>query len=115
LIAICRSEFKKLRHVTKERSSMANCKLHHVKTWADEAVLNVIVETAKGSSNKFRYELEIGSFALGKVLPQGMAFPYDFGFIPSTLGEDGDPLDALVLMDEPAFVGGEPEAPSGSR
>ena len=42
---------------------------------------------------------------LGGLLPQGMMFPYDFGFIPSTLGEDGDPLDILVLMDAPAHVG----------
>ncbi len=43
---------------------------------------------------------------LGVVaLPEGMMFPFDFGFIPSTLGEDGDPVDVLVLMDEPAHVG----------
>ena len=40
-----------------------------------------------------------------KVLPAGMSFPYDFGFIPSTKAEDGDPVDVLVLMDEPAFAG----------
>src|SRR6185312_9736666 len=44
-------------------------------------------------------------FTLRRVLPAGMAFPYDFGFVPSTLAEDGDPLDVLVLMDEPAFPG----------
>ena len=44
-------------------------------------------------------------FALAKVLPAGMTFPYDFGFIPSTKAEDGDPTDVLVLMDEPAFPG----------
>jgi inorganic pyrophosphatase len=44
-------------------------------------------------------------FELKKVLPAGMAFPWDFGFVPSTLAEDGDPLDVLVLMDEPAFPG----------
>ena len=42
---------------------------------------------------------------LGGLLPEGMMFPFDFGFIPSTLGEDGDPLDILVLMDAPAHVG----------
>jgi inorganic pyrophosphatase len=42
-------------------------------------------------------------FRLKKVLPAGMAFPYDFGFVPRTLAEDGDPIDVLVLMDEPAF------------
>ena len=44
-------------------------------------------------------------FELKKVLPAGMAFPYNFGFLPSTKGGDGDPLDVLVQMDEPAFPG----------
>jgi inorganic pyrophosphatase len=65
----------------------------------------VIVETPKGSRNKYAYDPEERIFALRKVLPAGMAFPYDFGFVPSTRGGDGDPLDALVLMDEAAFPG----------
>lgn len=67
--------------------------------------LNVIIETPKGNRNKFDYDEELGLFKLGGVLPAGAVFPYDFGFIPSTLGEDGDPLDVLVLMDETAFTG----------
>ena len=67
--------------------------------------LNVIVETPKGSRNKFEYDYKLGLFKLGGVLPAGANFPFDFGFVPSTLGEDGDPLDVLVLMDEPAFTG----------
>jgi inorganic pyrophosphatase len=69
----------------------------------DEIV--VIIETPKGSRNKYAYEPDERIFTLKKVLPAGMAFPYDFGFVPSTLGGDGDPLDVLVLMDEPAFPG----------
>jgi inorganic pyrophosphatase len=64
-----------------------------------------IIETPKGSRNKFDYDAESGLFKLGGLLPEGMIFPFDFGFIPSTLGEDGDPLDILVLMDAPAHVG----------
>ena len=66
--------------------------------------LNVVIETPKGSRNKFDYD-ERGFFKLGGVLPAGAVFPFDFGFVPSTLGEDGDPLDVLLLMDEPAFAG----------
>jgi inorganic pyrophosphatase len=69
------------------------------------ADLTVIIETPKGSRNKYAYDPEERIFALRKVLPAGMAFPYDFGFVPSTLADDGDPLDVLVLMDEPAFAG----------
>ena len=64
-----------------------------------------IIETTKGCRNKFDYDPDSGLFMLGGLLPEGMMFPFDFGFIPSTLGEDGDPLDILVLMDAPAHVG----------
>jgi inorganic pyrophosphatase len=67
--------------------------------------LNVIVETPRGSRNKFTYERDLGVFRLGKQLPAGAVFPYDFGFIPSTRAGDGDPLDALVLLDTPTFPG----------
>lgn len=67
--------------------------------------LNVLIETPKGSSNKYTYDEKRGLFKLGGVLPVGAVFPFDFGFIPSTLGGDGDPLDVLILMDEPAFPG----------
>jgi inorganic pyrophosphatase len=68
-------------------------------------LVTVIIETPKGSRNKYAFDPEERIFALKKVLPAGMAFPYDFGFVPSTMGGDGDPLDVLVLMDEPAFPG----------
>jgi inorganic pyrophosphatase len=63
------------------------------------------VETPKGRRNKFDYDPEIESFTLGGLLAEGLSFPFDFGFIPSTLAEDGDPLDVMILMDEPAHVG----------
>jgi inorganic pyrophosphatase len=64
-----------------------------------------IIETPQGSRNKLKYEPALGIFTLHSVLPLGTAFPYDFGFFPSTLGEDGDPLDVLLFMDEPAPAG----------
>jgi inorganic pyrophosphatase len=71
----------------------------------DAGVLQVIIETPKGRRNKYAFNPDQGIFELKKVLPVGMAFPYDFGFVPSTIAEDGDPVDVLVLMDEPAFTG----------
>src|SRR5580700_6893778 len=64
-----------------------------------------IIETPRGCRNKFDYDPDSNLFKLGGLLPEGMMFPFDFGFIPSTLGEDGDPLDIMVLMDAPAHVG----------
>lgn len=64
-----------------------------------------IIETPKGRRNKFKYEHDSGLFSLSNLLPEGFTFPFDFGFIPSTVAEDGDPLDVIVLMDEPAHVG----------
>jgi inorganic pyrophosphatase len=71
----------------------------------DRQLRRVVIETPKGSRNKFAFNKKERVFELKKVLPSGMAFPYDFGFVPRTLAEDGDPLDVLVLMDEPAFPG----------
>ena len=72
---------------------------------AKKSTCRAIIETPKGCRNKFDYDRDSGLFMLGGLLPEGMMFPFDFGFIPSTLGEDGDPLDILVLMDAPAHVG----------
>ena len=68
-------------------------------------LLQVIIETPAHSRNKFAYDPDQGIFALKKVLPAGMVFPYDFGFLPRTLAPDGDPIDVLLLMDEPAYPG----------
>jgi inorganic pyrophosphatase len=67
--------------------------------------LDVVIETPKGSRNKFKYEAGSRRFRLSKILPHGMIFPYDFGFVPETRGEDGDPIDVLVLIEEPTFPG----------
>jgi Inorganic pyrophosphatase len=67
--------------------------------------LNVVIDTPKNSRNKYSYDFEQKCYVLKKILPSGMVFPFDFGSIPGTKAADGDPLDVLVLMDEPAFCG----------
>ena len=71
----------------------------------DKEMIKVVIETPKGSRNKYAFDPEVRVFELKKVLPAGMTFPYDFGFVPQTIAEDGDPVDVMVLMDEPAFPG----------
>ena len=67
--------------------------------------LNVVIETPQGARNKYAFDEKLGLFVLKGVLAAGHSFPFDFGFIPRTLGGDGDPLDVLVLMEEAAFAG----------
>ena len=71
----------------------------------DSGTLNAVIETPKGHRNKYKYDEKRGLFLHSGVLPAGAVFPFDFGFVPATEGGDGDPLDVLLLMDEPAFVG----------
>jgi inorganic pyrophosphatase len=71
----------------------------------DRKNLRAIVDTPKHSRNKFKWDDELGLYKLSGVLPAGAVFPFDFGYVPSTKGDDGDALDVLLLMDEPAFVG----------
>lgn len=65
----------------------------------------VIVESPKGSKLKFDYDPEQGVFVLGKLMPAGLVFPFDFGYLPATLGADGDPLDAIVISEFETFSG----------
>jgi inorganic pyrophosphatase len=88
------------------RKSSGGTRLSHLDTYASDPVgVHVIIDTPQGSRNKFEYDDEVGIFKLSGVLPAGAVFPFDFGFVPSTKGGDGDPLDVLVLMDEAAFAG----------
>jgi len=67
--------------------------------------LRIVIETPRGSRTKYSYDPDCDCMQLSTVLPEGMVFPYDFGFIPSTLGDDGDPVDVLVLMDAAVVPG----------
>ena len=69
----------------------------------------VVVETPKGSPEKYKYDPVTGLFKLKKILPLGMVFPYPFGFIPGTHGKDGDPLDAMLISEFNAFTGAQIE------
>jgi len=71
----------------------------------EDRIITTIVETPRGSRNKYKWNEKSGRLELSKVLPQGMVFPYDFGFFPGTRAEDGDPLDVLILNEEPTFPG----------
>ena len=79
-------------------------KLHKLDPCAADG-LTAVVETPRGSRHKYDYDREAGAFRLSKTLPSGEVFPFDFGFIPRTLAPDGDPLDSLVLIEDPTFPG----------
>lgn len=76
-----------------------------IEPYTEAGTLQVVIETPKNSRLKFAFDHDRRIIVLKKILPAGMVFPYDFGFVPSTLAPDGDPIDVLVLMDEPAFPG----------
>ncbi|MEH1902827.1 inorganic diphosphatase [Nostoc sp.] len=68
-------------------------------------LINVLIEITGGSKNKYEYDKELEAFALDRVLSSSVQYPYDYGFIPNTLADDGDPLDGMVIIDEPTFPG----------
>ncbi|MDB6114228.1 MAG: Inorganic pyrophosphatase [Lacunisphaera sp.] len=80
-------------------------RLDHLPLFSKARKLHAVIETPRGSRNKYAYDPQLKAITLSKVLPEGMAFPVEFGFFPQTLGEDGDPLDVLVLMDAEAVSG----------
>jgi inorganic pyrophosphatase len=67
-------------------------------TWSKpQSRVYVVIDTPKGSRNKFKFDAVLGMFKLGHVLPLGAYFPYDFGAVPQTAADDGDPLDVMVI------------------
>jgi len=83
---------------------MANLKSLPVGKGAPE-VVNMVIEVPRGSGNKYEYDPELGVIKLDRVLPGAQFYPGDYGFIPSTLAEDGDPLDGIVLSTYPLLPG----------
>ncbi|HVD97426.1 MAG TPA: inorganic diphosphatase [Cytophagaceae bacterium] len=76
-----------------------------LRTYTKDKKLNAIIETPYHSRNKYSYDEDTGLYKFKKLLPDGMSFPCDMGFIPGTKGDDGDPLDILILMDDYAYPG----------
>lgn len=68
-------------------------------------LVNVLIEIPAGSKNKYEFDKDMNAFALDRVLYASVQYPYDYGFIPNTLADDGDPLDGMVIMDQPTFPG----------
>ncbi|NEQ77048.1 MAG: inorganic diphosphatase [Okeania sp. SIO2C9] len=68
-------------------------------------LINVLIEIPAGSKNKYEFDKDLQAFALDRVLYSSVQYPYDYGFVPNTLADDGDPLDGMVIMDEPTFPG----------
>lgn len=80
--------------------------LEHVKSGDDVPEnINVVIEIPRGCGNKYEYDKDSGMIMLDRVQPTTMKQPYDYGFVPHTLSDDGDPIDALIVIDEPLFPG----------
>ena len=73
--------------------------LSKLPAWAGDEFVHVVVETPRGARAKLTFDPELKTFVLSKSLTVGLSYPYDWGFIPSTRAEDGDPLDAMVIHD----------------
>lgn len=70
-----------------------------------QKMVTAMIECPKGYNQKFDYDPEEKRFKLSKILPAGLVFPFDFGMIPGTKGEDGDPLDIIIVSESPTFPG----------
>jgi len=68
-------------------------------------LVQVIIEIPQGSTNKYEYDPGLGVFRLDRTLYSPVHYPGDYGFVPGTLADDGDPADVLVLVEEPSFSG----------
>jgi inorganic pyrophosphatase len=79
--------------------------LSRIPAQTEPGVINVLIEIPAGSKNKYEFDKAMGAFILDRVLFSSVQYPYDYGFVPNTLADDGDPLDGMVLMDQPTFPG----------
>ena len=81
--------------------------VNDIPTFVDEkkGYFNVVIDVPRGSNNKYEYDHHLGCFRLDRVIHSSMYYPVDYGFIPQTLSEDGDPCDVCLLTTNPTFTG----------
>jgi inorganic pyrophosphatase len=79
--------------------------LANLPSYSEEGSIHAVVEAPKGSLLKLKYDLNLQTFTVSRALPLGLSYPFDWGFIPSTKGSDGDPVDALVLHEGSTYPG----------
>jgi inorganic pyrophosphatase len=79
--------------------------LDKLPTFAEEGIFHVVVESPRGSVLKLKYRADLNAMSISRPLPLGLVYPHDWGFVPSTRGEDGDPVDAVLLWDVASFPG----------
>ncbi|WP_448564347.1 inorganic diphosphatase [Trichothermofontia sp.] len=79
--------------------------LNRIPAQPKPGLINVLIEIPAGSRNKYEFDKDLNAFALDRVLYSSVQYPYDYGFVPNTLADDGDPLDGMVMMDQPTFPG----------
>jgi inorganic pyrophosphatase len=79
--------------------------VHDLPPFDEQHNLRVVVETPRGANIKIKFDEDLGCFSLSRILPLGVTYPYDFGFVPQTLAQDGDPLDVLVLIEAVTYPG----------
>lgn len=79
--------------------------LRHLPARAGDGAIHVVVESPRGATVKLKYEPALGVMTVARALPLGLAYPYDWGFVPGTEAADGDPLDAMIVWDAASYPG----------
>lgn len=79
--------------------------LRHLPARDDDGAIHVVVESPRGATVKLKYEPSLGAMTVARALPLGLAYPYDWGFVPGTVAADGDPVDAMIVWDAASYPG----------